>query len=393
MRSDHSCPLTARSARRYAECSLFGRSRDMRILFVEDDRSHAKVIRHALERHGHDVCLAVTAAEGKAKLAERQFDLLLVDYVLPDATGMSLLDAQESHPKIPTIFLTATDSAEICMAAIRAGAADYIVKGTDYLRRLPDRITGVLSLQTPPSQVELRPRPAHESALARSALDQILGSSPEVVQLKRSTLRAAASDLPVLIEGPTGAGKELVARAVHELGNRARKPFVAVNCAAVPTALFESELFGHVKGAFTNAAGDRRGLVLGAQQGTLFLDEVGELALENQAKLLRLLQNLEFRPVGSDTPRHADIRVIAASNRPLHGNSAQRQFREDLYYRLAVIHIRVPPLASRAGDVRLLACAMVGSFAPRLGKPKPEIAEEAFNQLEHYSWPGNVREL
>jgi len=367
----------------------------MHILLVEDDRSHAKVIRHVLERHGHDVCLAITAAEGKTKLAQRHFDLILVDYVLPDATGMSLLESHDGRPpKTPTIFLTATDSAEVCLTAIRAGAADYIVKSTDYLRNLPERIASVIH----PSEAASRhsqPRRAvsQNVAFAHPALDSMLGSSPEMVQLKRSTLRAAGSDLPILIEGPTGAGKELVARAVHELGKRAGKPFIAVNCAALPTALFESELFGHVKGAFTSAVGTRRGLVLGAHEGTLFLDEVGELALESQAKLLRLLQNLEFRPVGSDTQRRADVRVVAATNRPLHGAGAQRPFRADLYYRLAVVHIAVPPLASRSGDLRLLTCAMVRSFAPRLEMATPEIAEEALKQIEHYSWPGNVREL
>jgi DNA-binding NtrC family response regulator len=221
----------------------------------------------------------------------------------------------------------------------------------------------------------------------------MLGASAQMVMLKQATLRAARSDLPVLIEGPTGGGKELVARAIHELGVRAGKPFIAVNCAALPTALFESELFGHVKGAFTGAMGDRRGLVLGAHEGTLFLDEVGDLAADSQGKLLRLLQTLEVRPVGSDSTRKADVRIVAATNRPLWAAVNQRRFREDLYYRLAVVHVVVPSLSERRGDIPLLARAMVQSFAPRQGLSPPHITDEAYAQLESHGWPGNVREL
>jgi len=370
--------------------------RAMEILLVEDDSSHAIVIRHALEHHGHRVIVAHTAAEGKARLQQRRFDLLLVDYVLPDATGMSLLECQGgSEPTTPTIFLTATDSADVCLTAIRAGAKDYIVKGTEYLRTLPARIAEVAGARPPTAaSMDRAVAGAGPRSSEHAALDRMLGVSPEMVMLKRLTLRAARSDLPVLIEGPTGAGKELVARAIHDLGPRADKPFIAVNCASVPTALFESELFGHVKGAFTGAVGDRRGLVLGAHEGTLFLDEVGELVLESQAKLLRLLQDLEFRPVGSDAERRADTRLVAATNRPLRSAVVQRRFREDLYYRLAVVHIVVPPLAERRGDIPLLARAMVRSFAPRLGLvATPEIADEAYAQLEAHGWPGNVREL
>ena len=367
----------------------------MEILLVEDDSSHAIVIRHALEHHGHRVIVAHTAAEGKARLQQRRFDLLLVDYVLPDATGMSLLECQGgSEPTTPTIFLTATDSADVCLTAIRAGAKDYIVKGTDYQRTLPTRVAEVAGVRVPTAAPTDGIVAARLRGTAHAPLDRMLGVSPEMVMLKRLTLRAARSDLPILIEGPTGTGKELVARAIHDLGPRSDKPFIAVNCAAVPPALFESELFGHVKGAFTGAVGDRRGLVLGAHEGTLFLDEVGELVLESQAKLLRLLQDLEFRPVGSDAERRADTRVIAATNRPLRSAVVQRRFREDLYYRLAVVHIVVPPLAERRGDIPLLARAMVRSFAPRLGLvAAPEIADEAYAQLEAHGWPGNVREL
>jgi DNA-binding NtrC family response regulator len=316
-----------------------------------------------------------------------------VDYALPDGTGLSLLEARAHAAGAPAfIFLTATDSAEICLSAIRAGAADYIVKGTDYLRTLSSRIVNVVragSSQAGASLVRSFPGVVPVG----TALDQMLGASTEMVRLKQAVLRAARSDLPVLIEGPTGTGKELVARAIHGASDRSSKAFVAVNCAGVPEGLFESEMFGHVRGAFTSASAGRRGLALAANRGTLFLDEVGELALENQAKLLRFLQGMEFRPVGSDENQRADVRVIAATNRSLRRNAAAREFREDLFYRLAVLHIAVPPLNVRSGDVRLLAHAMVRSFAPRLGLATPEIAEEAYEQLERHSWPGNVREL
>ncbi len=360
----------------------------MQILLVEDDPSHAQVIRHALQKHGHAVTLATTAAQGKAELATRRYDVMLVDYVLPDATGLTLLEWDAR--RIPAIFLTATDSAQVCLTAIRAGAADYIVKDTDYLRTLPERVSS--ALETPASISSPRAKPAHTSH-DHTALDRMLGASSEMLQLKRLTQRAARTDLPVLIEGPTGAGKELVAHAIHELGPRAHKPFIVINCAALPPALFESEVFGHVKGAFTNAVADRRGLVLGAHEGTLFLDEIAELALENQAKLLRLLQNLEFRPVGSDHQRHANVRVIAATNHFLPARVGRRLFREDLYFRLAVVRINVPALASRGGDIRCLARAMVDSVAPRLGLRAATISEGAYQQLEHHTWPGNVREL
>ncbi len=361
----------------------------MEILLVEDDPSHATLIRHTLERHGHVVTTADTAVEGKATLRRRSFDLLVVDYVLPGATGMTLLDAQQgADRRTPTVFLTGTDSADVCLAAVRRGAVDYIVKGPDYLRTLPERIAAAAGVPSPPSPPQQPPRPA-----GRAALDRLLGASPQMVALKHAVLRAARSDLRILIEGPTGSGKELVARAIHALGPRAGKPFVVVNCAALPAALFESELFGHVRGAFTNAVSERRGLAVAAHEGTLFLDEVGELAPEGQAKLLRLVETLEVRPVGGDRIQHVDVRVLAATNRSLRDAVRQRRFREDLFYRLTVVYLVVPPLTKRQGDVRLLARAMVQTYAPRLGLAPPAISEEAYAQLEEHDWPGNVREL
>jgi DNA-binding NtrC family response regulator len=224
-------------------------------------------------------------------------------------------------------------------------------------------------------------------------LEQLRGMSPSIQALRSAARRAARSDLPVLIEGPTGAGKDVVARIVHQLSARGRKPFVALNCGALPAALFESELFGHARGAFTGAATERRGLAVTAEGGTLFLDEIAELPLEGQAKLLRFLQSHEVRPVGADHARHVNVRVLAATNRRLEAAVARREFRDDLYYRIAVTRITVPPLRDRQGDVAVLAKYMVEDLSARFGLPPPMISPEALVQLEAHTWPGNVREL
>jgi DNA-binding NtrC family response regulator len=232
-----------------------------------------------------------------------------------------------------------------------------------------------------------------ERSTRESLLEQLRGVSPSIETLRTSAKRAARSDLPVLIEGPTGAGKDVVARVVHQLSTRGRKPFVALNCGALPAPLFESELFGHARGAFTGAATERRGLAVSAEGGTLFLDEIAELPLEGQAKLLRFLQSHEVRPVGGDHVRHVNVRVLAATNRRLEAAVARREFREDLYYRIAVTRVTVPPLRDRYGDVAVLAKHMVAEFSARFGVSAPMIRPEALMQLEAYAWPGNVREL
>lgn len=241
--------------------------------------------------------------------------------------------------------------------------------------------------------MEVAPRVNDTSPVGYTPEEHLRGVSASIQELCLLARRAARSDLPILIEGPTGAGKDVVARVVHQLSARAPKPFVALNCGALPAALFESELFGHARGAFTGAGAARRGLAVSAEGGTLFLDEIAELPLEGQAKLLRFLQSHEVRPVGGDHVRHVNVRVLAATNRRLEVAVARREFRDDLYYRIAVTRITVPPLSDRRGDVAVLAKHMVADQSARLGIAPPMITAEALMQLDAHTWPGNVREL
>ena len=355
----------------------------MNILLVEDDNSHAELIERSLAK-GNLVLRAPNAHRALSLLDNRPVHVVLLDYSLPDRDGLDVLkDIRTRHRDLPVVFLTSADSAEICVKALRGGAANYVVKKRNYLDLLP----GVIS-EACPDVRPVAPPPREERDLV-----SIVGSSPAVEQLRSAIRKAAASTATVLIEGETGTGKELVARAIHQASTRGRGPFVAVNCAEIAEGLFESELFGHTRGAFTGALADRKGLIESAAGGTLLLDEIEDLAQGPQVKLLRVLQSREFKPVGTSRFVRFDARVIAASNQEVARLVQQKRFRADLFFRLDVLRIQVPPLRERRDDVPLLVAHAIERFNHRSATRFGKVSEPTMTSLQRRPWPGNVREL
>ncbi|MBC7978067.1 MAG: sigma-54-dependent Fis family transcriptional regulator [Myxococcales bacterium] len=359
------------------------------VLIVEDDLDTAELVLNGLRKRGFDGTILGSAKACVAWLQTGAADVVITDVVMEGMSGIELcLQLKKSHPDLPVVVMTGSASLETAIAAIRAGAYDYITK--------PVRMDGIeVVVARAVAHVKLRrelSRLRSESAL--KAQDHvIIGSSSAVRAVNEMIARVAASDATVLILGESGTGKELVARALHERSDRCAEPFVAVNCAAMPAALLESELFGHVQGAFTDAKRDRPGLFVQAGAGTLFLDEIGEMPIEMQAKLLRVLQERRVRPVGGDGEVPVRARVITATNRNLESAVRDRQFREDLYYRINVVQIAVPPLRERDADALVLAHYFLRRIAHRTGKQVESISVPAACKLLEYDWPGNVREL
>ncbi len=355
------------------------------ILVIDDERGIRALCQDVLRRVGHDVEVAESATAGLAAVGRRSFDLILCDINLPDQDGVSLLPRLLDRDPAPTVLLiTAYPSIDTAVRGMKLGARDYIGKpfSPDELRLVVSRALDEDLLRR--QNAELR---------RQLALGQLLGESPPMAELRRTIEKVGPTQATVLITGESGTGKELVARALHLASPRSRAPFVPVNCGALVPSLLESELFGHLKGSFTGADTAKRGLVTSADGGTLFLDEIGELPLELQPKLLRTLQSGEVKPVGGTDVLTVDVRVVAATNRPLRELAAQGAFREDLFYRLAVITIDVPPLRARRGDIALLARAFAADAAHRARRGRVELAPDAIAWLEAQPWPGNVREL
>lgn len=332
---------------------------------------------------------SVESAEAALEACERQpFDLTLLDWTLPGQDGGEFLRAvRESGRAGRVVVLTALGTTERAVAALRAGAYDFLVKPAEpsELIALVQRAARSVDLIRTASRA--RPR------LTSRAATQILGRSPEILDLKERLELVASADASVLIVGESGTGKELVARSLHEASGRHRARLVTLNCAAIPESLFESELFGHKRGAFTGASGDRPGLIEQAHGGTLFLDEVGELPPQAQAKLLRVLQEGEVRRIGEDRPRKVDVRVIAATNRDLDAEVAREGFREDLLFRLDVIRLEVPPLRERIADLDVLLDHFLSRQAAAWSRPAPTLSAEQRAHLARHPWPGNIREL
>ncbi len=360
-----------------------------RVLVLDDDAAMCRILERGLAREGFDVKAVVTPREVHDLLAAEDFDVLVVDLNLRGTTGLEVArEALALRPGIPVVVITAFGSLDAAVSAIRAGAFDFLTKPFEIevaaiaieravrFRRLHDDV-----------------RRLREAGGHRPAFEELVGKSPAMQRLYDLVDRIRDSDATVLVTGESGTGKDLVARALHRTGRRARGPFVAVNCAALPEPLLESELFGHVKGAFTDARAPRTGLFVQAHRGTLFLDEVGELAPGTQAKLLRALQDRVVRPVGSDSEVPFDARVIAATNRDLAHAVERGTFREDLFFRLGVLEIEVPPLRARGNDVLALAQHFLAQATEEAGKPVRSISVDAARLLVDYSWPGNVREL
>jgi two-component system response regulator AtoC len=360
------------------------------VLVVDDEASMRHLLTVILADQGREVRAVASAEAALEELKARAFDLVLTDVRMPRMDGIALTRAiQERQPGATVIVMSAYGSHEAALEAMKAGAYDFLPKPFK-----PDDV--LLCLR----KAEERERLAQENRRLRAELrggvgvDAIVGASEEVQALLRQVRKVAPQKTTVLLTGESGTGKELVARALHDLSPRAAAPFVAVNCGAIPAELLESELFGHARGAFTDAVRARKGLAVEADGGTLFLDELGELPLALQVKLLRFLQEEEVRPVGDDRPRRVDVRVVAATARDLAGAVRAGQFREDLYWRLAVVDIRLPPLRERPADVEALA----GHFLARFARLRPELpglrfTPEALEALRAHRWPGNVREL
>ena len=360
-----------------------------RILVVEDDAAMRELLVKSLERRGYAPAAVGTAPAALAHLEAEDADVVLTDLNLPQMSGLELCERVVlNRPDIPVVVVTAFGSLETAVGAIRAGAYDFVTKPFE-LEQL------ALVLQRALSHRALR----EEVRRLRRTVGQLegpgghaLGESPALRRAYALLDRAADSDATVLISGESGTGKEVAARALHERSRRRDGPFVALSCAAVPEGLLESELFGHARGAFTDARDARTGLFVEAHGGTLFLDEVGELPAALQAKLLRALQERRVRPVGASAEVPFDARVVAATNRDLELMVEQGAFREDLFYRLNVIPVALPPLRARGADVLLLAQRFVEHFAARTGRPVRGLSEAAAQRLLAYGWPGNVRE-
>ncbi|HET9621930.1 MAG TPA: sigma-54 dependent transcriptional regulator [Kofleriaceae bacterium] len=358
------------------------------VLVVDDDVDTAQLLRDGLRRRGLSVNSVHSAQECLARLATDAVDVVVTDIYMTDMTGLELCEQiRQRHPDVLSIVITGQSTLENAIGAIRAGAYDFILKPIklDTLAVAVGRALSHLLLLR-----ELR----HLRAVVEGEPpDGIAGNSPAIRETIEMVRRVSGSDATVLITGESGTGKELVARAVHRLSSRRDQPFVAVNCAAMPAPLLESELFGHVRGAFTDAKTSRPGLFIQAGAGTIFLDEIGEMPAEMQVKLLRVLQERTLRPVGGDEEMPFQARVLAATNRNLEVEVEQRRFREDLFYRINVVTLHVPPLRARAGDILLLAQHFLRRIATRIDKPVRGFSEPAARMLLDYDWPGNVREL
>ena len=347
------------------------------------------MLRHALESQGHAVIEARDHTEAVQALRDARFGVVLSDLRLPAGDGLGVLRAaKELDPELPVIMMTAFGSIQDAVAAMKEGALDFLAKPVDpdHLLLLVERALSQRRLAT--ENILLK-----EELAQRRGAPQIVGEDAKLKQVTVALQRAAASDATVLLEGESGTGKELFARALHVLSARADGPFVAINCAAIPENLLETELFGHEKGAFTGATGRKPGKFELAHRGTLFLDEIGDLPILLQAKILRALETKRFERLGGTATIQVDVRVVAATNRNLKAAVAARQYREDLYFRLSVFPITIPPLRDRADDIPMLAKYFVERFCRDLNKKPLVLAQSALEALAAYRWPGNVREL
>jgi two-component system response regulator HydG len=360
------------------------------ILVVDDEQETCDLLEMALGRHGFKVTASTNAQRALELVAEQDFDVVLTDLSMPEMSGLDLCErVLGTRPDMPVVVITGQGSLETAIGAIRVGAYDFITKPVDP-KLLFLSVSRAIQHRRLSDEVK-RLRQAVDGDAADAA--RIVGQSGAMRRVYELINRVGESDASVLIHGETGTGKELIARGIHGKSRRKNGPFVAINCAAVPHSLLESELFGHARGAFTDAKAQRTGLFVQASGGTLFLDEIGELPIDVQPKLLRALQERKVRPVGANQEIPFDARIVAATNRNLEDEVYEKRFREDLYYRINVVKIDVPPLRERGGDVLHLAQHFLKQFAERNGKPTLELSTTGAEKLMAYNWPGNVREL
>ena len=359
------------------------------ILLVEDKAELREMLTTALERMGYEVCTAPDAPPAITLLATRRFSAVLTDLRLPNGSGMDVLKAAlDNDATQPVVLMTAYGSVQQAVQAMRDGAFDFIEKPIDL-----DHLQQLLSRAIERQQLLRENVVLREETSRRLGLPRILGEHSTLQDAARAMQRIAPSESTVLLLGESGTGKELFARAIHQLSPRAKQPFVAINCAAIPESLVENELFGHEKGAFTGANQRKAGRFEMAHNGTLFLDEIGEIPLNVQAKLLRALEEKKIERLGGSGEITVDVRIVAATNRDLQRAAAEGQFRQDLFYRLNIFPIAIPPLRARGEDVVILAEAFVERFRREMKKPRLAFAPDALSALRAHAWPGNVREL
>jgi two-component system response regulator PilR (NtrC family) len=361
------------------------------ILVCDDERSICEMLEIWLRKEGHKVETVTSGDAAKKKIESALFDVVISDIRMPHTNGIEVLRyAHSVSPDSLVILITAVDDMEAAIDAVKAGGAyEYIRKGPSLIEDVKVAVRRAVDAQSLHRQnIALR-----RDAAGRNSLDNIVGVSPAMAKLKGTVRTVATTASTVLIQGESGTGKELVARAVHTCSLRASEPFVSINCGAFPETLLESELFGYVKGAFTGANTNKNGLFEVANGGTIFLDEISEMTLAMQVKLLRVLQERCLRPVGGTNEVQIDVRVIAATNKSLDDLVADNLFREDLYYRLSVIPVEVPPLRERREDIPLLANHFLKKYAPAAGKSILKISPDSVKLLCSYEWPGNVRQL
>jgi DNA-binding NtrC family response regulator len=367
-----------------------------RVLIIDDERPVLLTLEALLKRHGYHVDTAPTASQGLKLLRSKPSTLVLLDLQLPDADGLETLDKIKAEvPETQVIILTAHDSLHNAIESIKRGAYHFISKpyAPEELLSLMEKALEKQSLLQEAEELREKTEQLERRLKMAEAQPTLIFKSKPMHDIEELINAMAPSDANALIVGESGVGKEVIANAIHARSRRAGKPMVKLNCAAFPQTMIEGELFGYVKGAFTGAMHDFPGMIAAADSGTLFLDEISDMPAELQTRFLRVLQEREYRPLGSTQTMKADFRAIASTNRPIPQALAENGLRSDLYYRLNTFQIEVPPLRKRKQDIPPLIAAFVKQFAQQLGKPEPDVSPEAFQKLLDYSWPGNVREL
>jgi two-component system response regulator GlrR len=358
------------------------------VLLVDDEVELLTLLAMRLEHNGYRTEQAVNAQQARTRVAQGGLDAIVLDLRLPDGNGLDLLpELRARAPDVPVIMLTAHGTIDAAVEAMRRGAFGFLTKPFNH-HELLQRIRHAIE------NASLRREVADLRRIVGEEIDgSILGTSRAIAAVRELIARVAPSDVTVLITGESGTGKELAARSIHQLSPRARGPFISINCGAIPSELLESELFGHVRGAFQGATRDREGLLVAAQRGTLFIDEIGDAPLHTQQQILKVLQEQRFVPMGSTVEREVDVRLLAASTRDLRADVERGRFREDLYFRLLSVPLEMPPLRDRREDITLLAEVFLERAAARHKLPVPPLAADALEWLVQWPWPGNVREL
>lgn len=360
-----------------------------KILIIDDEPQIRTLLARMMELEGCEVCQAADCRAAMKQLELHMPDVALCDVFLPDGNGVDLVLAiKKAAPNVEVILLTAHGNIPDGVQAIKNGAFDYITKGDDNNKIIP-----LISRAVEKARMNVRLEKLEKKVASAYSFDSILGESKALKDAVSLARKVSATDVPVLLTGETGTGKEVFAQAIHYSSKRARQNFVAVNCSSFSKELLESEMFGHKAGSFTGALKDKKGLFEEADKGTIFLDEIGEMAFELQAKLLRILETGEYIKIGDTRPTRVNVRVIAATNRNLPQEIAEGRFREDLFYRLSVFQVHLPPLRERTGDIRLLAGVFIRNFSEQLSRTVTEITPEFLAALDRQPWKGNIREL